>query len=58
MRTRNGTTARSALLALALLAVALVGCGTAGDQAADSRSPAELPTNLASVEVTYYYLPG
>ena len=59
MRTRSATPVRPNLLALALVtALALVGCGGAGDRAADSGTPVELPTNLASVEVTYYYLPG
>lgn len=56
MRTRSAASPRTSLLASVLLAaVALVGCGKATDRAADS---GPLPTNLASVEVTYYYLPG
>jgi hypothetical protein len=37
-------------------AIVLVGCGGGDRRATDL--PSELPTNLASVEVTYYYLPG
>lgn len=55
---RNPARLFAATLAL-LAAVVLVGCGGSGERAADSGSPPEPPpTGLASVDVTYYYLPG
>jgi hypothetical protein len=47
----------AALFAAIALAV-LTGCGGSGERAADSGTPPEPQTRVASVDVTYYYLPG
>ena len=57
MRLRQSNPTLAGLFVTVLLgAIVTVGCG-AGDRGA-TNIPSELPTNLASVEVTYYYLPG
>jgi ABC-type glycerol-3-phosphate transport system substrate-binding protein len=59
MRTHRSSTIRSLAAAVTLLAgVGLAGCGGSGERAADSSSPPETLTRVASVDVTYYYLPG
>ena len=60
MRVNGSNPARAAAATVVFLAaVALAGCGGSVEQAADSGStPDPPPTGLASVDVTYYYLPG
>ena len=64
MRINSPKPVRSGILGAALFAAiafaALAGCGGASsDRAADSGSLSEPPqTRVASVDVTYYYLPG
>ena len=60
MRTSLTTPARFGILVAALLVVVgLAGCGGgSGERTADSGISPELPSGLASVDVTYYYLPG
>jgi len=60
MRTRFATPARfGTFLSMFLGVAALVGCGGgSGERAVSSGSPAVPPTHVASVDVTYYYLPG
>ena len=60
MRTSPAPPARFGThFALFLGVVAVAGCGGGtGDRTADSSSPADTPTHVSSVDVTYYYLPG
>ena len=60
MRTSPFTPARFGTFFATVLGIAgLVGCGGgSGERTASSSSPAAPPTHVASVDVTYYYLPG
>jgi len=59
MRTSLANPTRLGRLLSMILGVAcLAGCGGSNDRKADSGDPSEFPSGLASVEVTYYYLPG
>lgn len=51
---------RTLAVAVSLVAAAgFAGCGAPGDRSADSGSLPETPqARVASVDVTYYYLPG
>jgi len=60
MRTHRSSPFRSPAAAILILlaTIGLAGCGGSGERAADSSSPPETVTRVASVDVTYYYLPG
>jgi hypothetical protein len=54
---RLGGLAAGLFAAIALATLTSCGGGS-GERAADSGSPPEPQTRVASVDVTYYYLPG
>ena len=57
MRTHRSSSV-PVLAAVALLAFGLSGCGRAAQRDTDSSNPPESQERVASVDVTYFYLPG